>query len=474
MTLIISKSELQKTQTKKTQTKKTIKRPYSLFKSIVFACMTAVLLTFKVAAAQPDSLQTLSQYLDALAQNDKIIASVAIRQQGKLVYHHQGGFASVNDKIALNKDTKFQVGSITKVYTAVMIMQLVEAGKISLEQPLSDFLPQIKNAKKITIKQLLQHRSGLFNFTNDKRYVLYMEEPQSREQMLKIINSFDVVFEPDEKFEYSNTNYLLLGYIIEDIYQTSYAKVLQNQIVKPLKLSNTYFGDAIDPSQNEAMSYRYQGKWIEATKSDMSIPHAAGAIASTPADVTAFLYALFNDELISSASVELMLNDSAYGLGVMPYPIKGTLGYGHNGGIDGFLSSAIHFPKEQLTVAMTVSGINYSLEAFQMSVLDAAFGERVSIPKFEADAMVDLSQLDLEQYAGLYKTEQLPLDINVFVQQGVIMAQATGQGAFPLTPKSNTKFVFEPAGIEMIFDVKQNTLILNQGGGQFTFQKQSE
>ena len=90
-------------------------RSYSLFKSIVFACMTTVLLTFKVAAAQPDSLQTLSHYLDALAQNDKIIASVAIRQQGKLVYHHQGGFASVNDKIALNKDTKFQVGSITKV-----------------------------------------------------------------------------------------------------------------------------------------------------------------------------------------------------------------------------------------------------------------------------------------------------------------------------------------------------------------------
>ncbi len=421
--------------------------------------------------AQQPSFKTLTSYLDTLAQHDKIMSSVAIRQGGKLVYEHQAGLASVADTIKLNSNTKLQIGSITKVYTAVMIMQLVEAGKISLSQPLSDFFPQIKNADTITIKQLLQHRSGLFNFTNDQRFMLYMEEPQSREQMLKIINSFDVVFEPGDRFEYSNTNYVLLGYIIEDLYKAPYQDVLQKKIVKPLKLNHTYFGDKIDPKQNEAMSYRYQGKWVEATQSDMSVPHAAGAITSTPSEVTEFLYALFDGKLITKESLQQMLDDKAYGFGIMPYPIKGTLGYGHNGGIDGFISVSIHFPKEQMTLAAIVNGVNYNLREFQMKVIDAAFGEEVKVPVFGKDVDVDVSNLNLNDYVGLYKTDQLPLDINVFVKQGTLMAQATGQGPIPLTAKSATRFVFEPAGIEMIFEPKQNTLILNQGGGQFTFSR---
>ncbi len=431
-------------------------------------------LTNKVDNSQLEkpNFTKLDKYIDALVSNDKAMISVAIRKDGELVYSKQAGYASVSEQVLLNKETKLQMGSISKVYTAVLIMQLVESGKLTLEQTLSDFFPDIVNAETITIKDLLSHRSGLYNFTNDPQYIEYMESPKSKSQMLKIIKTYEANELPNTNFEYSNTNYVLLGYIIEDILDLSYAEALNTYITAPLGLHNTYFADPIDTDDNEAYSYRFLGEWQKTTETDMSIPHAAGAIAATPEDVSAFMYALFNEQLLTKDSLRKMKVKGEYGLGLMSFPFYGKTGYGHSGSIDGFVSNAVYFDDQNISSTVAVNGINYEFNDILIAVLSAAYNMDFAIPNFEPISEEILSKIDYEALTGEYSSEQLPLDISVFVKDRILQAQASGQGAFPISAESENVFVFKPAGISMEFKPEENSFILNQGGGRYLYNKQ--
>lgn len=420
----------------------------------------------------------LDNYLDTLAEHNKLMASVAIRHKGELIYDHQSGFASVEKGIMLDADTKFQIGSISKVYTAVLIMQLVELEKLSLQQPLADFFPQFPNAKSITIKHLLSHRSGLFNFTNSADYMDYHESSQTREQMLTKLSDFEPQFEPNAQYEYSNTNYVLLGFIIEDLFKTSYAEVLKQQIVAPLGLSHTHFGDGVDVELNEAQSYQYKGQWQVATQTDNSIPHAAGAVVSTPKEVTAFLNALFSGELLDMKTVKMMTQPGQYGLGLMSYPFYDKVGFGHNGGIDGFVSNAVYFDDGEISMAVTLNGLNYPFNDVLVAILSATYGREFDVPEFAPKSTEGAKNIDFEVFVGEYESKQLPLDIKVFVEGETLMAQATGQGAFPLMLQNINEnvyeYVFDAAGIMMSFEPSKNSFVLNQGGGKFLYKKASQ
>ena len=236
----------------------------------------------------------LAAYLESLDRYEKAMTAVAIAEDGEIIYQSYNGMASIDDQMALDADTKFRVGSITKTVAAVLVMQLVEQDKLQLDTPLSDFYPEVKNAELITIEQLLSHRSGIFSFTDDPDYMDYMTESKNREEMLAYLFSYDAKFEPGSQHEYSNSNYLLLGYILEDITDRPFSALVHERIVKPLGLTNTRFGGQIRPQDNEALSYVYgKGEWQPAPETDMSIPHAAGALISTAADLTTFITALF-------------------------------------------------------------------------------------------------------------------------------------------------------------------------------------
>ena len=230
--------------------------------------------------------------------------------------------------------------------------------KLQLDTPLSDFYPEAKNAELITIEQLLRHRSGIFSFTDDPDYMDYMTESKSREEMLAYLFSYDAKFEPGSQHEYSNSNYLLLGYILEDITDRPFSVLVDERIVTPLGLTNTRFGGQIRPQGNEAISYVYgKGEWQPSAETDMSIPHAAGALVSTAADLTTFITGLFAGRLVSTDSVQTMITMEGeslggYGLGIMRYPVGDLVAYGHNGGIDGFRSHVSYLPGPEVSLAV--------------------------------------------------------------------------------------------------------------------------
>jgi len=172
------------------------------------------------AAERQFDRQKMDNLLSLLSEKNKAILSIEIVEKGKQTYQNQTGFAfydSAGQKVKADAQTQYRVGSITKMFTATLIMQLIEQDKLSLTTPLSDFYPEIKNAQEITIDHMLMHRSGLFNYTADVGFREYASKPQSQVQMIGRFVNFEPEFKPGAKYSYSNTNYMLLGYIIEEI-----------------------------------------------------------------------------------------------------------------------------------------------------------------------------------------------------------------------------------------------------------------
>jgi len=420
--------------------------------------------------AQNFNKAKLDSFFYALSAHNKGMGSAAIAGNGEVVYQNAIGYSQINNdtKTPATVKTKYRIGSITKMFTATMIFQLIDEGKLSLNTPLATYFPQMPNATRITIGEMLDHRSGLHNFTNDSLYATYMTKPQTEAAMLAIIVKEKPDFEPDARAEYSNTNFVLLGYIIEKITGKPYREELKKRVTSKIGLTDTYYGNKTNVANNEAYSYSFVDKWQQQPETDMSIPGGAGALVSTPTDLVKFITALFNGKLISTGSLEHMktMRDN-YGMAMFVIPFYDKKAYGHNGGIDGFSSMLAYFPEDKLAVSYISNGTVYSTNDVLIALLSIYFNKPFSIPEFKTIA---IKIEDLDKYTGTYSSTQMPLKIAVTRNNNTIMAQATGQGKFPLEAVSATKFV-GPAGITMLFDPDKGQFTLLQGGQSYLFTK---
>jgi len=276
-------------------------------------------------------------------------------------------------------------------------------------------------------------------------------------------------FEPDAKAEYSNTNFVLLGYIIEKLTGKTYAEELKKRVTSKIGLADTYYGTKANPAKNEAYSYKYTGQWMQMPETDMSIPGGAGAIVSTPADLIKFINALFTGKLISPAKLELMktVKDN-YGMAMFAIPFYDKKGYGHSGGIDGFTSLLIYFPQEKLAIAYTSNGVHYSTNDVILGALSIYFNRPFTIPEFKT---ITLSTADLDKYVGEYSSTQINLKIAITKQNTTLYGQATGQRTFPLEAKGSDKFTYTTVGVTIQFDPAKNSFSLTQGGHTYLFTK---
>jgi D-alanyl-D-alanine carboxypeptidase len=315
-------------------------------KRIFLSLMLAGFALFLQAQTALNS-QSLDSLMRLLEANDKLMASVSLMQDGEIIYSNAIGFRDIEKQLKNDENTVFRIGSISKMFTSVMILQLVDEGKLRTDDKLAAFFPDIPEAENITLEHLLRHRSGIFSITDDSLYLTYNTTFQPKEKMLERIKSSKRVFAPDEKTEYSNSNYILLGYILEKITGKAYQVNLQERIAGPLDLKSTNYGGKIISGNNEAASYRFDGKWIPEDETDMSVPGGAGALVSTPTELNHFITALFTNELLSESSMEAMtklVNNFGYGIFAMPFYENKALG--HTGGIDGFRSSLLYFPEK--------------------------------------------------------------------------------------------------------------------------------
>lgn len=289
--------------------------------------------------------------------------------------------------------------------------------------------------------------------------------------MVEIIARGGSDFEPDSKAQYSNSNFVLLSYILESLYKKPYAEILADRITRPLSLVNTHLGrKTISPEQNECNSYKYFDKWRIESVTHPSIPLGAGGIVSTPRDLNKFADALFKGKLISANSLSTMLAlKDNFGMGIFPVPFYAKRGFGHSGGIDGFNAMLIYFPEDELSYAITSNALNYTFNDIHIAVLSGIYGMPFDLPNFEA---ITLKPEDLVKYTGVYSNSQLPIKLTVRIKNNALEGQGTGQAAFPLEAISEHTFKFTQGGIVMEFNPENRTMTLKQGGGVFLFKKE--
>ncbi|MCE7041506.1 serine hydrolase [Dyadobacter sp. CY312] len=432
--------------------------------------LSAFFLFTHLCCAQQFDPAKLDSFFDTLDANNKAMLSVAISKNNKLLYQRTIGYASVADSIKATAATKYRIGSISKTFTATMIFQLIDEGKLSLKTTLDKYYPTVANSSKITIGNLLNHRSGIHSLTNDAAYLEYMTKPKTSEEMLAIISAAKPDFQPDTKTEYSNSNYVLLGYIIEKITGVSYSANLKTRITSKLNLNATYYGGKTDTGKQESYSYKMSQKWELQPETDLSIPGGAGSLISTPTELTVFMTALLQGKLTSASSLEQMKTiQDDLGMGLFKVPYNSQSGYGHNGSIDGFVASAYYFPTGEYAVAICSNGIAYPLNDVLIALLSTCYNNPVAIPSFKS---ITLKPEELDKYVGLYSSKDIPLKMTVTKTDNILTAQATGQGAFPLTPTDKDKFVFDQAGIVMDFNPGEGTFRLKQGSGNYLFSKE--
>ena len=406
-----------------------------------------------------------------IENNDKGMGSISIVKNGKEVYQNTVGYLNIKKQIPINKNTKFRIGSISKTFTATIIIKLVEQDKLSLDTKLAKFFPQITNAEKITIENLLKHRSGIYNFTNATDYVSWMEQSITRDELLKKIAANGNVFDPDEKTEYSNANFVLLSFIAEDLTGKDFSEILKDFITQPCALKHTYFGSAIKTENNEALSYNKLNEWELSTETDMSVPMGAGGIVSTSKDLNIFLNCLFNYKIVNKESLNKMMDiQDGMGMGLFQVPFYERKAFGHTGGIDGFQSNAFYFPDENVSVAYLSNGVVMPMNDILIGVLSIYFGRDYELPEFKE--ALKLTSEELDKYLGIYSSPDFPLKLTITKKDNILLGQGTGQPSFPLEAYDEHKFKFDQASLKVEFFPHENKLILKQGGGVFELTKE--
>lgn len=423
---------------------------------------------FQIGFTQIFDKIKLDNYFNSLDDNNKFMGSVAVSKNGQIIYLKSIGFSDIENNLKANEKTVYRIGSISKSFTAVLILKAVENKKLDLNQTIDKWFPSIENSNKITVEQLLNHRSGIFNFTNDFNYLNWNTESKTEKEMIQIIKEGGNISKPGNKTEYSNSNYVLLTYILEKVFNKSYPKLLDELIIKPVNLKYTYVFGKINTEKNESKSYKFNGSWEEESETNNTIPLGAGAIASTPSDLIKFANALFNEQILTKESFEKMkVMKDGYGYGLFQIPFYESIGFGHTGGIDGFSSVYSYFPDKNISYALISNATNINNNDVSIAVLSAIYDKPYEIPEFNL-YIPD----DLDKYLGVYISDQIPLKITITKKTNVLIAQGTGQPSFSLEAINKDLFKSDQVGAKFEFNTTKNIMILYQGGMQIKFTKE--
>ncbi|MDR7372478.1 serine hydrolase [Flavobacterium aquidurense] len=327
----------------------------------------AILLTLNTAFAQ-DKAKKIDQLLSKYKEYGQFNGSALVAENGKVILKKGYGFANMEWDIPNQPDTKFRLGSISKQFTAFLIVKLAEDGKLKLDVPITTYLPDYPkaNGDKITLHHLLTHTSGIPNYTSSPNFFKEKSRnPYTPEEFVKTFSSLPLEFTPGEKFNYSNSGYFLLGYIIEKVSGKSYEQYLQEIILTPLKMANTGYDHSDIILKKRASGYEKQGnKIVNSAYLDMSIPYAAGSLYSTAEDLYLWEQALYTTKLLSQKSMDLLFKpyistggDDSYGYGWFledaPNGDKAKLKIvEHGGGINGFNTIISRVPADRNLVVL--------------------------------------------------------------------------------------------------------------------------
>jgi CubicO group peptidase (beta-lactamase class C family) len=439
----------------------------------------------------------IDAYLAAYREIEQWSGNVLIRQGSGPALVRSDGLANHEHGVANTADTKFRIGSVTKQFTAVAILQLQEKGLLDVQAPVSTYLKDYPGGDGITVHQLLLHTAGIPEYLDSERFpdlMTWMRSPATAKEIRDRTQNLPLDFEPGSEHKYSNSGYVLLTEIIETLSQQSYADYVRTQILEPLGMTNSGYEVPQTIIPHLAQGYLYLGKDIlyQALPMDMTIPQGAGGLYSTVGDLAIWNQWLYgeadnsetgdspansptansptansptlNTPILSPvAKAQLMASavditlpgsaETAYGYGLVSDTHLNRQRLFHSGGISGFASFLAYYPTEQLTIA-SLSNFETALPGEVASTLAAiVLGEPYELP--QSRVMANIDRTVYQDYVGTYQL--LPeMVIEIRVEAGELVAQATGQDSFTLLPSSTTDFYGEAVDITIAFARDEN------------------
>ena len=429
----------------------------------------AILLLLASACLAQDNVSRMEQVVQSYVDSKQFMGAALVARDGKVLLSKGYGFANLEWGVANSPASKFRLGSITKQFTAACILLLEERGKLKVDDPVKKYMTDAPAAwDKVTIFNLLTHTSGIPSFTGFPDYASTEAIATTPEKLVARFRDKPLEFQPGEKWNYSNSGYVLLGYLIEKISQQNYSEFVQENILTPLGMKDSGYDSNSAIILHRASGYAPSAKGtIHAGYIDMSIPFSAGALYSTTEDLLRWEQGLMGGKLLSAASLAKMTtpfkNDYAFGLAV--HAVNGHKVIEHGGGIEGFNTDIAYYPEDKLTVVVLANLNGGVPETIANALAQVAHGEKVVLLSERKE--ITVSPAVLGAYVGTY---QLTPDFAIAVTfEGVqLMAQATGQPKFPLFAESETKFFLKVVDAEVEFFKNEKGevthLILHQGG----------
>ncbi|MGH8030179.1 MAG: serine hydrolase domain-containing protein, partial [Arenimonas sp.] len=422
-----------------------------LFVAIGIAVLSPAPAMAGASASKADVIRYTEQMMAQFYRADAPGAAVLVARGDDVLYRGARGLADVGSGAPLTADSVFRIGSISKQFAAAGLLKLVEAGKLSLDDPLSKFVPDFPNGAHITVLELLNHTSGVKDYTRIKAWREGpIETDLSTAQLLATFKDATPDFAPGEDWAYDNSGYALVGAVIEAVTGKPWHQYLREALFNPLGLRHTGYGADPRFAAMQVPGYSLDdGKVVPAKVISMTIPSAAGALLSTVDDLLTWNRALHEGRVLKSEAYARMITpvgkavDANYGFGIELATVQGRPMLDHSGGIFGFEAMLEYLPGPDITVVVLQN--NDSNEDYKgpdmiaRKLAAAALGA-----PYPVAAATAANAQDLQQFEGVYRMG--PDSARVLrVVDGKLTAQRTGGERSNLAPIAADQFLYDDA-----------------------------
>jgi CubicO group peptidase (beta-lactamase class C family) len=394
----------------------------------------------------------MDQVVKELVDAKQFMGTVLVAKGDRVIVDKAYGSANLEWGTANTTNTKFRIGSVTKQFTAASILLLEERGKLKVEDPIKRFVSDAPAAwDAVTLQHLMAHTSGIPNFTNAPEYDQRKRQPTTLVELIAQFKDQPLEFTPGSKMAYSNSGYILLGYVIEQAGGMSYAEFLQKNIFTPLAMQDSGYDSNSAVIPRRAVGYLRTGNdFNNADFVHMSIPHAAGALYSTTADLLRWQRALYANKVLTAASLQKMTTAqlNGYGLGLEIDSGGKRKVIRHGGGIDGFNAMLAYYPDSQVSV-VALANLNGAAPGNIAGKLGAlAHGEKVTLSKERRE--ITLAPEVLQRYVGTYSLAP-NISVMVTVADNQLSTQISGQGKLPAYAEAPTRFFLKARDAQFEF-----------------------
>ena len=417
-------------------------------KITLLLALFAILIVPQFATAQTTNEAAIDQLLSTF-KADGPGAAVLVAQKGKIIYQKAVGMADIELGVPLRTDHVFRIGSVSKQFTAMAILQLMEQGKLSLEDDITKFIPDYPTTgKHITVEHLLTHTSGIKSYTDMKEWDdMTRRKDFTPGELVDYFKNQPMDFEPGTKWQYNNSGYILLGFIIEKVSGITYQEYIIKNMFQPLGMTHSYYGDVKPLIKNRANGYSQSdvsGTYANAEYLSMTQPYAAGSLLSTVEDLYTWTKALHNGKVVKSESFKKAItpyilpsgSNTHYGYGLSTGNLLGVTTIEHSGGINGFLSNLVYVPGDDVCVAILTNCDGEPPSGLADKILGLVLNKPMTPTAIKIDPKT------LEDYTGVYENEEKEQRI-ISVENGELYSQRSGGARFKIVPFAADQFFFE-------------------------------